>query len=51
MASPDFTEPELEVLLRRPLHRLLTAADRLAFAGRRVLNTGAGGSIGSELAR
>jgi FlaA1/EpsC-like NDP-sugar epimerase len=50
-AAPAFTRPELEALLRRPLYRLLTAADRRAFAGRRVLITGAGGSIGSELAR
>lgn len=46
-----FTEAELEVLMARPICRLLTAADRKAFAGRRVLITGAGGSIGSELCR
>jgi FlaA1/EpsC-like NDP-sugar epimerase len=46
-----FTEAELETLLCRPVRRLLTAADRRGFAGRRVLITGAGGSIGSELAR
>jgi len=46
-----FTESELETLIERPVRRLLTAADRKAFAGRRVLITGAGGSIGSELSR
>jgi FlaA1/EpsC-like NDP-sugar epimerase len=46
-----FTEAELETLLCRPVRRLLTPADRRGFAGRRVLITGAGGSIGSELAR
>jgi O-antigen biosynthesis protein WbqV len=51
VSSPDFTERELERLLGRRIYRLLTAADRRAFAGRRILITGAGGSIGSELAR
>lgn len=46
-----FTEAELETLMDRPICRLLTAADRKTFAGRRVLITGAGGSIGSELCR
>jgi FlaA1/EpsC-like NDP-sugar epimerase len=46
-----FTAAELESLLDRPIRRVLTAADRRAFAGRRVLITGGGGSIGSELAR
>ncbi|MFI5178820.1 MAG: polysaccharide biosynthesis protein [Vicinamibacterales bacterium] len=46
-----FTPAELETLLDRPVRRLLTAADRKAFTGRRVLITGAGGSVGSELAR
>jgi FlaA1/EpsC-like NDP-sugar epimerase len=46
-----FTEAELETLMDRPICRLLTAADRKAFAGRRVLITGAGGSIGAELGR
>jgi FlaA1/EpsC-like NDP-sugar epimerase len=46
-----FTETELETLMNRPICRLLTAADRKSFRGRRVLITGAGGSIGSELAR
>lgn len=40
-----------EQLLGRPVHDLLTPADRAAFAGRRLLVTGAGGSVGSELAR
>jgi FlaA1/EpsC-like NDP-sugar epimerase len=46
-----FTHADLETLLDRPVRRLLTAADRKAFTGRRVLITGAGGSVGSELAR
>ena len=46
-----FTPTELEQLLDRPIRQVLSAADRQAFAGRRVLITGAGGSIGSELAR
>jgi len=46
-----FTAAELETLMDRPVCRLLTAVDRQAFAGRRVLITGAGGSIGSELCR
>lgn len=50
MMNP-FTESELESLMDRPIRRLLAAADRRAFAGRRVLITGAGGSIGSELSR
>src|SRR5262245_50051031 len=49
--SAPFTESELETLLQRSVCRLLTPADRGAIAGRRVLVTGAGGSIGSELAR
>lgn len=46
-----FSDTDLEFLLQRPVRRLLTDADRKAFEGRRVLITGAGGSIGSELAR
>ncbi len=46
-----FTQHELEQLLDRPVRRLLSETDRRAFSGRRVLITGAGGSIGSELAR
>jgi FlaA1/EpsC-like NDP-sugar epimerase len=41
----------LETLLGRPVCHVLTEADLAAFAGRRVLVTGAGGSVGSELAR
>ena len=40
-----------EQLLGRAVHDLLTPADRAAFAGRRLLVTGAGGSVGSEIAR
>lgn len=46
-----FTDTELEWLMNRPVCKLLTASDRRSFRGRRVLITGAGGSIGSELAR
>ena len=46
-----FTADELQTLLGRPVRQVLTAADRQAFRGRRVLITGAGGSVGSELAR
>lgn len=46
-----FTEHELESLLDRPVRQLVTAADRRRFAGRRVVITGGGGSVGSELAR
>src|SRR5262245_47373999 len=46
-----FTDAELAWLMNRPVCKLLTAADRRSMRGRRVLITGAGGSIGSELAR
>src|SRR5688572_28177141 len=40
-----------ERLLGRPVRDLLTGADCTAFAGQRLLVTGAGGSVGGELAR
>ncbi|HVB37344.1 MAG TPA: polysaccharide biosynthesis protein, partial [Vicinamibacterales bacterium] len=40
-----------EALLGREQRQLLTPEDRLRFAGQRILVTGAGGSLGSELAR
>ncbi len=46
-----FTDHELESLLDRPVRQLVTAADRRRLAGRRVVITGGGGSVGSELAR
>lgn len=49
--TTSFSEAELEILMDRPVCRLLTADDRGAFDGRRVVITGAGGSIGAELAR
>ena len=46
----DLEDPgTLERLLGRPVRPLLTVAQREALAGRRVLITGAGGSVGSEL--
>jgi FlaA1/EpsC-like NDP-sugar epimerase len=46
-----FSEAELERLLGRPVRHLLTVADRRRYEGKRLLITGAGGSVGSELAR
>jgi FlaA1/EpsC-like NDP-sugar epimerase len=40
-----------ELLLGRRVQQVLTAHDRRAFAGQRVMITGAGGTVGSELAR
>ena len=42
---------EEELLLARPIQSLLSETDRAAFAGRRCLITGAGGSVGGALAR
>jgi FlaA1/EpsC-like NDP-sugar epimerase len=42
--------PEQELLLGRPIEELLSVEDRRSFAGRACLITGAGGSVGSELA-
>ncbi len=49
--SVPFTAAELQTLLGRPVRQVLTAADRKVYRGRRVLITGAGGSVGSALAR
>jgi len=46
-----FSPAELERLLDRPVRHLLAPADRKRYAGRRLLITGAGGSVGSELSR
>lgn len=46
-----FTPDELATLLDRPIRQLLSADDRRRYAGRSLLITGAGGSVGSELAR
>ena len=40
-----------EVLIGRPVSDALTKMERHGYAGRRVLVTGAGGSVGSELVR
>jgi FlaA1/EpsC-like NDP-sugar epimerase len=51
VTPPDFTREELHRLLDRPLRAAIGPGEQAAFAGRRVLVTGAAGSIGSELAR
>ncbi|HEY3381275.1 MAG TPA: polysaccharide biosynthesis protein [Vicinamibacterales bacterium] len=43
--------PTQEQLLGRRIPEILTSEDRRAFTGQRVMITGAGGSVGSELAR
>jgi FlaA1/EpsC-like NDP-sugar epimerase len=48
----DLHDPDvLGALLRRPPADELTKVERRAYEGRRVLITGAGGSVGAELAR
>src|SRR6187399_680911 len=49
--TSSWTAEELEQLMGRPVRAAITREQRLAFAGKRVLVTGAGGSVGSELAR
>ncbi len=51
MLFERLTVAQEETLLGRRVRELLTPAVRRAFAGARCLVTGAGGSIGSELAR
>lgn len=46
-----FSDAELERLLDRPVRHLVAPADRRRYAGRRLVVTGAGGSVGSELSR
>ncbi|MEZ5417980.1 MAG: flagellar motor protein MotB [Vicinamibacterales bacterium] len=46
-----FSDAELERLLDRPVRHLVAPADRRRCAGRRLVVTGAGGSVGSELSR
>ncbi|MEO0398233.1 MAG: polysaccharide biosynthesis protein [Pseudomonadota bacterium] len=48
---PNFTDDEIASLMPRPLRRVDQRAARKLLAGKRVLITGAGGTIGSELAR
>lgn len=46
-----FTTAELQELLGRPIRATIGPAERASFRDRRVVVTGAGGSIGAELAR
>ncbi|MEL6370977.1 MAG: polysaccharide biosynthesis protein [Pseudomonadota bacterium] len=50
-SCPDFTDDELANLLPRPPRKIDQRAARKLIGGKRVLITGAGGTIGSELAR
>ena len=50
MRNP-FSDAELARLLERPVRHLLTPSDRKRYGARRLLVTGAGGSVGSELSR
>ena len=50
MRNP-FSDAELARLLERPVRHLLTPSDRKRYGSRRLLITGAGGSVGSELSR
>jgi FlaA1/EpsC-like NDP-sugar epimerase len=50
MTTTEFTAAELEGLLGRQARARVGLTERRAFAGRRVLITGAAGSIGSALA-
>lgn len=47
----DLPRPLQEHLLGRSIRDVLTRSDRTALSGQRVLITGGGGSLGSELAR
>src|SRR4249919_3553880 len=51
MTKTIMTKDEQEMLLGRRVEGLLTHADREHFRGQVCLITGAGGSVGSELAR
>ncbi len=46
-----FTDEEISALMPRPMRRVDQRAARRLLAGKRVLITGAGGTIGAELAR
>ena len=47
----DMTQDEQELLLGRTIESVLSAEDRAVFRGRVCLITGAGGTVGCELAR